>query len=949
MTDQGDKSVLDDNANSQKEGAVEKLLRERMRLEEKLQDHSREITVMFTDIKGSTSFFESYGDIEGRQMVQKHNDMLFPLIQAHHGKIIKTIGDAIMATFEEPELAVKAAITMQMALEKNNRGEVSKNKIGVRIGLNTGLGLVEEKDVYGDVVNLAARVEAQADAGQILLSSFTYQKVRSQSSILCRYFKSSKVRGKEEEIKLYRVVWADEDRVHVRMRSEATQSDIYKSFMLDIELNGNIIKASLSEHGGAQKETLQQYISKTVDEGELSRLARQMTEQFQQAKSQGKINNDALNLMRESGKALVDLLLVPEIQEKLKKVELANLLIRMNEPMVQVPWEMLHLADEFFCLKYNIGRSVTTSQKVSERPQRNLELPLRMMAVIDPTEDLPFARAEGKELVDLGEQLPNLLTVFANEGVTRESLSDEMCNFDLCHFAGHGEYDEQNPEKSSWRLKGGVFPASDIANMSATRPLPSLVFSNACFSGKTESWQVSDHYNEQLFGMANAFLLAGARHYLGSFWEVTDQSGHTFAARFYNALLAGEPVGQAVRLARQALFEKYGEDSILWASYLLYGDPSMVYFPVESLSAGESDEGSVTDEKAMASTPSQEINSSGQDYLKWLMGAAIVLAVAIGGVALNRDPAPAVAPSVIVIENGQGGNNSDGIKDALVMYQQGKFAEALPLLQARVNASPDDRMAAAFLKSAQSRVALINQKEKQKEIEQLTKDLIARHKAGGEADTVQDRWTSRPLSVAFLDMALKGDTILDAGKQAYVPLGLVEGLQLDSSLKVVDRALLEQLLTELKLGSSELADSEAQLQVGRILAARLLMTGTILGMGDQGQISVRIVDTETSEIVGQVRERFGKEGDIFAIVDQLAAKAVTRVSQAYPLQCRVKAVADNGQLELNAGRNIGLKKGMQLVDSTGAHTITVQRVEKSRAFASGASLTPDARLMEATL
>ena len=140
------------------DSSIEKLLRDREKLDAHLKDKfSRDVTVMFTDIKGSTSFFESRGDIEGRLMVQKHNDMLFPLIESSQGRVIKTIGDAIMAGFDDPVMAVRSASKMQQTLTDFNRGKSSKEQIHIRIGVNTGEGIVEAKDIFGDVVNVAAR------------------------------------------------------------------------------------------------------------------------------------------------------------------------------------------------------------------------------------------------------------------------------------------------------------------------------------------------------------------------------------------------------------------------------------------------------------------------------------------------------------------------------------------------------------------------------------------------------------------------------------------------------------------------------------------------------------------------------------------------------------------------------------------------------------------------
>jgi hypothetical protein len=78
--------------------SIQKLLQERQKIDAQLKEKfTRQITVLFTDIKNSTSFFASRGDIEGRVMLQKHNALLFPIIEKYHGWVVKTIGDAIMA------------------------------------------------------------------------------------------------------------------------------------------------------------------------------------------------------------------------------------------------------------------------------------------------------------------------------------------------------------------------------------------------------------------------------------------------------------------------------------------------------------------------------------------------------------------------------------------------------------------------------------------------------------------------------------------------------------------------------------------------------------------------------------------------------------------------------------------------------------------------------------
>jgi len=147
---------------------IEELLRERTRIDGLLKSrYSRDVTIMFSDIKGSTAIFESRGDIEGRAMIQQHNELLFPLIERHNGKVIKTMGDAIMSSFEEPLQAVKSAIDIQKTLFFYNQGREELEQIQVRIGIDTGRSLVETEDVFGEVVIVAARLENIAQPEQM--------------------------------------------------------------------------------------------------------------------------------------------------------------------------------------------------------------------------------------------------------------------------------------------------------------------------------------------------------------------------------------------------------------------------------------------------------------------------------------------------------------------------------------------------------------------------------------------------------------------------------------------------------------------------------------------------------------------------------------------------------------------------------------------------------------
>ncbi len=192
-------------------GNIEELLRKRKELLEEIDkqieaDHTRPVTLLFTDIVGSTAYYERMGDIAGRQMVQTHNDLLFPIIQANEGRVIKTIGDSIMACFEDPSKGLDCAVEMQKSLRTHNEKTPAVAAIKVRMGLHCGRAVVEEKDLFGDVVNTAARVESRADGEEILVSGAVKAGAESYPVPLV-FLGSEKVKGREELVELYLVNW----------------------------------------------------------------------------------------------------------------------------------------------------------------------------------------------------------------------------------------------------------------------------------------------------------------------------------------------------------------------------------------------------------------------------------------------------------------------------------------------------------------------------------------------------------------------------------------------------------------------------------------------------------------------------------------------------------------------------------------------------------------------
>lgn len=165
----------------------------------------KQITILFTDIEDSTKLWEAKGDVQARLILDQHNRLIFPVIHKFRGKIIKTIGDSVMASFKSPQNAIRASISIQQAIAHQAKID-RKFKLKIRIGLHTGKAIVEKSDVFGDVVNVAARVESFGKGGDITVSARTANLVKHKEFLLTKKT-SFTPKGKKNSITVYRSDW----------------------------------------------------------------------------------------------------------------------------------------------------------------------------------------------------------------------------------------------------------------------------------------------------------------------------------------------------------------------------------------------------------------------------------------------------------------------------------------------------------------------------------------------------------------------------------------------------------------------------------------------------------------------------------------------------------------------------------------------------------------------
>lgn len=170
------------------------------------------LAILFADVSGSTRLFETLGDETARVKVSECLDTLTYVTKNHKGTVIKTIGDEIMCTFPTSDDAANAATEMHEELEEDiTEGVSDSTQLHIRVGFHFGPALMEGGDVFGDAVNVAARMAAQAKGGQIITTQSTVDLLAPMLRASTRFVDRAPIKGKKEEINIYEIIWQEED------------------------------------------------------------------------------------------------------------------------------------------------------------------------------------------------------------------------------------------------------------------------------------------------------------------------------------------------------------------------------------------------------------------------------------------------------------------------------------------------------------------------------------------------------------------------------------------------------------------------------------------------------------------------------------------------------------------------------------------------------------------
>jgi hypothetical protein len=276
--------------------------------------------------------------------------------------------------------------------------------------------------------------------------------------------------------------------------------------------------------------------------------------------------------------------LVPQEFQRLIADDNDPLTLVLDRSTAEFPWEMASFQSTRGTISLGRDRRLTrqfrtrlsSAPGIAPKPKDRL----RVLVIADPAQDralqLPGARLEGREIVsELRKTHQSGVQVEVIDCIGWVDSRIEFVlamilegDFDVIHFAGHGVFDANDGSKSGWVFGDGqIISAREIFR---ARRVPTLVFANACFSGVVRGGEPlsASELNQANAGLAEAFFERGIQNYLGAGWPVDDTAGVQFAVSFYQQILTGAALGDAISEARRVIYE----EGNTWGAYQHYGD-----------------------------------------------------------------------------------------------------------------------------------------------------------------------------------------------------------------------------------------------------------------------------------------------------------------------------------------------------------------------------------------
>jgi class 3 adenylate cyclase len=184
-----------------------------------MTETQRKLCVLFADVCGSTRLYEKLGDSEALHAVDRCITRMERATAIYEGRVVKTIGDEVMAIFPSADAAFQAACEMQQRIDA--LPPVSGLKLTIRVGFHYGSALEGNNDVFGDTVNVAARMVGLAKGGQITTTGETVEQLSALLRQATRELDTLAVKGRSEGVQVFEIVWQESAELTMRVAPAA--------------------------------------------------------------------------------------------------------------------------------------------------------------------------------------------------------------------------------------------------------------------------------------------------------------------------------------------------------------------------------------------------------------------------------------------------------------------------------------------------------------------------------------------------------------------------------------------------------------------------------------------------------------------------------------------------------------------------------------------------------
>ncbi|MBI3229385.1 MAG: adenylate/guanylate cyclase domain-containing protein, partial [Burkholderiales bacterium] len=174
-----------------------------------MAENTHNLAIVFADVCGSTAMYDHLGDVVAQRLMASCLGCLRTVVTQYGGRVIKTIGDELMCVFSTAQIGIQAACAMQMAVQQTQFE--GGNRMQIKVGCHFGPVIYDAGDVFGDTVNVAARVSSTARANQIMTSQIVVDSLPPELRSKAHRIMSAEFKGKQTGFDIYIVAWNADD------------------------------------------------------------------------------------------------------------------------------------------------------------------------------------------------------------------------------------------------------------------------------------------------------------------------------------------------------------------------------------------------------------------------------------------------------------------------------------------------------------------------------------------------------------------------------------------------------------------------------------------------------------------------------------------------------------------------------------------------------------------